>query len=115
MKWRLGVPPSGGSGFGVPASAGSANAPPKDETPNRETANRLFWKSSTPGSSTIRLRSGSDFLIPRFGIVKARKLNVPDSPGEGTRPTGIPVLVGPVPSPGVSLIFREIRKSKAVT
>ena len=37
---------------------------------------------------------GSDFLIPRFGMVKARKFNEPDSPG-------------------VSLIFRGIRKSEA--
>ena len=47
----------------------------------------------------------SGLLIPRFGMGKARKFDEPDSPGGGPRPTGVPVPVGPVPSPGVSLIF----------
>ena len=57
-------------------------------------------------------QQGSDFLIQRFGRGKVRKFDEPDSPGEGTRPTGIPVPVGTVPSPGVSRILRGIRKSE---
>ena len=63
--------------------------------------------------SGLSKAGGSDFLIPRVGIGEARKSDEPDSPGGGTRPTGIPVPVGPVPSPGVSRIFRGIRESEA--
>ena len=38
-----------------------------------------------------------DFLIPRFGIETARKFDEPDSPGGGTRPTGIPIAVARCP------------------
>ena len=55
----------------------------------------------------------SGLLIRDFGIGAARNIDEPVSPGEGTRPTGIPVVVGPVPSPGVSLNFREIGKLEA--
>jgi hypothetical protein len=54
----------------------------------------------------------SDFLIPRFGILATGKYDEPNSPGEGTRPTITTAFVGRVPSPGVSLIFRGIRKSE---
>ena len=56
-----------------------------------------------------------DFMIPRFRILAARKYDEPDPPGEGTPPdTGAVIVVGRVPSPGVSPISRGIRMSDAV-
>ena len=38
----------------------------------------------------------------------------PESPGGGPRPTGIPVSVGPVPSPSVSRIFHGVRSPEPI-
>jgi hypothetical protein len=76
-----------------------------------------------PFSVTVYARTGDEqtlpnysgraaLLIPRFGILATRKYDEPNSPGEGTRPTITTAFVGRVPSPGVSLIFRGIRKSE---
>ena len=53
--------------------------------------------------------TATGLLIPDFGLWRLWNFDGPESPGGGTRPTGIPVSVGPVPSPGVSRIFHGVR------
>jgi hypothetical protein len=56
---------------------------------------------------------GSDFLIPPLRICFAGNYDEANSPDEGTRLKMAVVIVGRVPSPGVSLIFRGIKKADA--
>jgi hypothetical protein len=48
----------------------------------------------------INHSTASELQIPGLGIWLHWKFGEPEPPGEGTRPTRIPVLVGPVPPPG---------------